>query len=52
LRPKEDSLLMFFFEVTDCSTTFVLQCIDWPAKVCRLTLYLGTTAIHTDVANN
>jgi hypothetical protein len=39
LRPKKDSLLMFVFEITDYSTTFVLQRTDWPAKTYRLTLY-------------
>jgi len=39
LRAKEDSLLMSVFEITDYSTTFVLQCIDWPMKACRLSQY-------------
>jgi len=28
LRPKEDSLLMIVFEITDYSTSFVLLCAD------------------------
>jgi len=39
LRTKKDSLLMFVFEITDYSTTFVLQCIDCPTKAFSLTQY-------------
>ena len=39
LRPKENSLLMFVFEITDYSTTFAFQYRDWPGKACRLTKY-------------
>jgi hypothetical protein len=49
LRPKEDSLLMFVFEITDYSTTFVLQCIDWPAKACRMTQYPYVWEQHTQM---